>query len=223
MNTYITGVTIKSIREAKGMTQTELADKIGVTSKAVSKWETGKGLPDISLLQPLATALDTSVIELMNGEPIINQNRSGNMLRTKFYVCPVCGNIIHAVGDTLISCCGITLPALEAEPFDEQHELSIEEVENEHFVWVKHDMTKQHYISFIVALSADKMQMVKLYPEGNAEARFEMRGVRQILFYCNRDGLFQVKVHKAIDGKDKSYDDVEERRALEEAAKRFFG
>ena len=193
MNTYITGATIKSIREAKGMTQTELADKIGVTSKAVSKWETGKGLPDISLLQPLATALDTSVIELMNGEPIINQNRSGNMLRTKFYVCPVCGNIIHAVGDTLISCCGITLPALEAEPFDEQHELSIEEVENEHFVWVKHDMTKQHYISFLAFVSCDRIQFVKLYPEGNAETRFQFRGHGFLYAYCNKHGLMKFR------------------------------
>ena len=108
MNTYITGATIKSLREAKGITQTQLAEMIGVTGKAVSKWETGKGLPDVSLLQPLATALDTSVMALMTGEQITNRNRSANMLRTKFYVCPVCGNILHAMGDVLVSCCGIT-------------------------------------------------------------------------------------------------------------------
>ena len=194
MNTYITGTTIKSIREAKGITQTQLAEMIGVTGKAVSKWETGKGLPDISLLQPLATALDTSVMALMTGELVTNQNRSANMLRTKFYVCPVCGNILHAMGDVLVSCCGITLPALEAEPFDEDHELTIEKVEDEHFITVRHDMTKQHYISFLAYVTSDRMQFVKLYPEGNAETRFHLRGRGFLYGYCNRHGLMKQKI-----------------------------
>ena len=194
MNTYITGATIKSIREAKGITQTQLAEMIGVTGKAVSKWETGKGLPDISLLQPLATALDTSVMALMTGELVTNQNRSANMLRTKFYVCPVCGNILHAMGDVLVSCCGITLPALEAEPFDEDHELTIEKVEDEHFITVRHDMTKQHYISFLAYVTSDRMQFVKLYPEGNAETRLHLRGRGFLYGYCNRHGLMKQKI-----------------------------
>ena len=82
MNTYVTGTTIKQLREKRNLTQAELAEKIGVSSKTVSKWETAKGLPDISLLQPLAQALGISVIELMNGEHITNQNISANMLRT---------------------------------------------------------------------------------------------------------------------------------------------
>ena len=194
MNTYITGATIKSIREAKGITQTQLAEMIGVTGKAVSKWETGKGLPDISLLQPLATALDTSVMALMTGELVTNQNRSANMLRTKFYVCPVCGNILHAMGDVLVSCCGITLPALEAEPFDEDHELTIEKVEDEYFITVRHDMTKQHYISFLAYVTSDRMQFVKLYPEGNAETRLHLRGRGFLYGYCNRHGLMKQKI-----------------------------
>jgi len=194
MDTYITGTTIKTIREAKGLTQTELAQRIGVTGKAVSKWETGKGLPDISLLQPLATALDTSVIELMNGAQIVNRNRAGNMLRTKFYVCPVCGNVVHAVGDVLISCCGITLPALEAEDFDENHELRIAKVEDEHFVSLRHAMTKQHYISFLAFVSSDRIQFVKLYPEGNAETRFQLRGSGYLYAFCNKHGLMKRKL-----------------------------
>lgn len=194
MNTYITGATIKSLREAKGITQTQLAEMIGVTGKAVSKWETGKGLPDVSLLQPLATALDTSVMALMTGEQITNRNRSANMLRTKFYVCPVCGNILHAMGDVLVSCCGITLPALEAEPFDEDHALTIEKVEDEHFVSVRHDMTKQHYISFLAFVTSDRMEFVKLYPEGNAETRLHLRGRGFLYGYCNRHGLMKQKI-----------------------------
>ena len=148
MNTYVTGNTIKLLREAKHMTQAELGDKIGVSSKTVSKWETAKGLPDISLLQPLSQALGVCVIELMNGEQITNRNRSSNLLRAKFYVCPVCGNVLWGFGDTMISCCGVTLPALEAEEADESHALTIERVEDEHYLTAGHPMTKEHYISF---------------------------------------------------------------------------
>ena len=73
MNNYITGKIIKELREKEKLTQQELANKIGVSDKAISKWETGKGLPDITLIEPLSKALKVSVIELMNGEYITNQ------------------------------------------------------------------------------------------------------------------------------------------------------
>lgn len=168
MNTYVTGNTVKELREARGMTQTELADKLGVSNKTVSKWETGKGLPDITLLQPLAQALGISVIELMNGEQIANKNISANLLRSHFYVCPVCGNAIHSTGNALVSCCGITLPALEAEDADEEHFVTVENVEDEHFITVLHPMTKEHFISFVAYVTSDRLQMVKLYPESDA-------------------------------------------------------
>ena len=194
MNNYVTGTTIKELRECKNMTQAELGEKIGVSSKTVSKWETAKGLPDISLLQPLAKALGISVIELMNGEHIINKNISANMLRSKFYVCPICGNAIHALGNALISCCGITLPTLEAEEGDEDHGVSIEKVEDEHFITVHHPMTKQHFISFVAFVTADRLQLVKLYPEGDAQTRLQLRGMGCLYYYCNRHGLFKKKV-----------------------------
>ena len=176
------------------MTQTDLAEQIGVSSKTISKWETGKGLPDISLLQPLAQALGISLIELMNGEHIINRNVSANMLRSKFYVCPICGNILHTTGETLISCCGITLPALEAEEPEENHSITIEAVEDEHFITVHHPMTKDHYISFLAHVTSDKLQMVKLYPEGNAQTRLQLRGRGYLYCYCNQHGLFRKKL-----------------------------
>ena len=194
MNTYVTGTTIKQLRESRGLTQAELAEHIGVSSKTISKWETAKGLPDITLLQPLAQALGISVIELMNGEHIINGNISGNMMRSKFYVCPVCGNVIHSTGNTLVSCCGITLPALEAEEADEDHTVAVEQVEDEHFVTVDHPMTKEHFISFVAHVNSDRLQMVKLYPEGNAETRLQLRGRGYLYYYCNRHGLFKKRV-----------------------------
>ena len=194
MNSYVTGPVIRRLREARGLTQAELADKVGVSSKAVSKWETAKGLPDISLLQPLSQALGVSVIELMNGEQITNQNRSSNLLRAKFYVCPVCGNVLWGFGDAMISCCGVTLPALEAEERDEAHALTVERVEDEHFLTVHHPMTKDHYISFLAYASADRFQLVKLYPEGEAQTRMQLRGRGTVYFFCNRHGLFRQKV-----------------------------
>ena len=193
MNTYVTSATIRQLREMRNMTQAELAERIGVSSKTVSKWETAKGLPDVSLIQPLAQALGISVIELMNGEQIINRNTSANMLRCKFHVCPVCGNVIHSTGNSLISCCGITLPALEAEEADEDHAITVEAVEDEHFVTIAHPMTKEHYISFVAYVTSDRLQMVKLYPEGNAETRFQLRGFGMLYWYCNHHGLFKKK------------------------------
>ena len=78
MDSYLTGQTIKRLREAKNMTQAELADRIGVSSKAVSKWETSKGLPDISLMEPLSRALGVSVVELMSGVTVSNKNLYSN-------------------------------------------------------------------------------------------------------------------------------------------------
>ena len=117
MDNYITGKLIKKLRENKKMTQQELAEKICVSDKAVSKWKTGKGLADIFLIESLAKALDVSVIELMKGEYIITNNKHANMLKTNFYVCPIYGNIIHSIGESIISCCGITLPKQEAETY----------------------------------------------------------------------------------------------------------
>ena len=193
MNTYVTGTTIKNLRESRNLTQAELAEMIGVSSKTVSKWETAKGLPDITLLQPLSQALGISVIELMNGEHITNRNVSANMLRGKFYVCPICGNIIHSTGNAVVSCCGVTLPPLEAEDADDSHPITVENVEDEHFITVHHPMTKEHFISFIAFVTSDRVQLVKFYPEGNAETRLQLRGRGYLYYYCNRHGLYKFK------------------------------
>ena len=194
MDKYVTGAVIRKLRENKNMTQEELAEKVFVSSKAVSKWETGQGFPDISLIEPLAKALDISVIELLSGEDIKNCNRASNMARGKFYVCPVCGNIIQSTGGAVVSCCGITLPMLEAETEDEDHKIKVETVEDEYYVTVDHEMTKDHYISFLAAVSDQGVQLVKLYPEGNCETRFRKYCIKKMYAYCNRHGLFMLKM-----------------------------
>ncbi len=191
MNNYITGKIIKELRERKGLTQLELADIIGVSDKTVSKWETGKGLPDISLIEPLAKNLEVSVVELMNGEYVTNQNRSSNMLKSNFSVCPICGNIIYTTGENVNSCCGINLPILEAELENEKHIIKCETIENEYYISIDHEMAKEHYISFIAYITNDRCEIVKLYPEQNAEARFLRRGKGIVYVYCNKDGLIK--------------------------------
>ena len=186
MDHYVTGAVIKALREKKMLTQAQLADQLGVSDKTISKWETGRGLPDITLLEPLAGALSVSVPELLSGQALSNRNRGGNMLRGKFYVCPVCGNVIHATGEAMLSCCGVSLPPLEAEDGD----CGIEKIEDELFVTLDHPMTREHHISFFAYVALDRTELVKLYPEGNPEARFFNRGRGKLYWYCNRHGLF---------------------------------
>ena len=134
------------------------------------------------------------VIELMNGEHITNKNISGNLLRGKFYICPICGNVIHGIGDVVVSCCGVTLPAAEAEEADEEHGITLERVEDEWFITVHHPMTKAHFISFLAFVTTDRFQMVKLYPEGEAQTRLQLRRGGMLYYYCNRHGLFKKKI-----------------------------
>ena len=194
MTSYVTGNIIKALRERKGITQKQLADMLIVSDKTVSKWETGKGLPDISLIEPLAIALGVSVAELLSGDCVINSNRSANMQRTKFYVCPICGNVIHSIGEGAFSCCGITLPVQEAEEPDDNHVIQVERVENDYFVTIQHPMTKTHFISFFAYINWDRVQLVKLYPEQDAQARFPITGKGIIYAYCNQHGLIKTRI-----------------------------
>ena len=193
MNRYITGAAIRRAREDRKLTQEALAGRIFVSSKTVSKWETGLGYPDITLLEPLAQALGISVIELFSGEEVRNRNRAANMLKTRFYVCPVCGNAIRATGEATVSCCGLTLPPLEPEAPDDAHAIRVERDGDEYYVTMEHPMTREHHISFLAAMSDNGVQFVKLYPEGPAEARFKVSRVRWVAAYCNHHGLYRVK------------------------------
>ncbi len=194
MDHYVTGATIRALREKQGMTQAELAEKLCVSDKTVSKWETGRGFPDVSLLEPLGKALHISVPELLCGQAITNGNRAANMLKSRFYVCPVCGNVLFARGEALISCCGIQLPALEAEEPDAAHELKTERVEDQIYITADHPMTKEHSLSFIAYMTWDECEIKALYPEGGAEARFFFRGRGWLYAYCSHHGLFRQKM-----------------------------
>lgn len=195
MSTYLSSETLRGLRTESGLTQAALAERIGVTDKAVSKWETGRGLPDITLIDPLAAALGCSVAELLTGEVRRNANRSANMARCKFYVCPICGNAIVATGEGLFSCCGSTMLPQEAETPEpgSAHEPHIERIENDWRISVGHLMEKQHFISFIAYVTSDSVTLKKLYPEQLEWPRLPITGPGHIYLFCNHHGLFRVK------------------------------
>ena len=189
---YVTGKTIRELREKKRLTQKQLADKLQISDKTISKWETDRGLPDIGIISNLAEVLGVSVAELLIGEVTENSNRSGNMKKVQFYVCPVCGNVIQAIGKGSYSCCGIMLPVAEIEEDLEGHLLQVDVIDNEYYVHMEHPMAKDHYISFISYVTSNHSEMVKLYPEQDVECRFARRGHGFFYVFCNKHGLFRI-------------------------------
>lgn len=188
---YISGKVIRELREKKQITQKQLADCLRVSDKTISKWETERGLPDISIIGDLAETLGVSVAEIMMGEYTVNENRCANIRKSNFYVCPVCGNVIWSIGKGTYSCCGIMLPALEVEEQDEKHELDIKIIDNQYAICLDHPMTKEHYISFAAYVTVDSCEVKKMYPEQNMECSFTRKGGGDFYLYCNRHGLFR--------------------------------
>ena len=181
-HTFLAAHAIKRLREERGLTQRVLAESLGVTDKAVSKWESGRGLPDISLVEPLAQRLGISVAELLAGDIRANANRAGNMLKGVFYVCPICGNVVHALGEGSFSCCGSTMFPQEAEEPDADHAFSIERIEDDWYVTLDHPMTKDHYISFVAYATMNGICFKKLYPEQSVQPRFHIPGAAGYIF-----------------------------------------
>ena len=196
--TFLAPKAIKRLREERLLTQRQLACALGVTDKAVSKWESGRGLPDITLVEPLARELGVSVAELLAGDVRANANRAGNMPRSVFYVCPICGNVVHAMGEGSFSCCGSAMLPLEAEEPDDAHAFSIERVEDDWYVTLGHPMTKDHYVSFVAYVTSGAMHIQKLYPEQQVEVRFHRAGSGCIYLYCNKHGLFKQRTPRRV-------------------------
>lgn len=112
------------------------------------------------------------------------------MKKLTFYVCPQCNNLITATGDATISCCGKRMEALVAEKASDNHLLLIEPVEDELYVSSSHEMKKDHYITFVVYVTNDRVFIVKQYPEWNMQFRFHKLGFGKLYFHCLNHGLF---------------------------------
>ena len=185
---------IAQLRAEKGLTQKAVAETIGITPKTVSKWETGRGFPDVSLIPQLSGIFQVDIQKLIDGELPKPKQEAGNVKRTKFYVCQKCGNILTSVGNAEILCCGRKLSPLSAKEPDQAHKLSVQLIEDDFYITFPHPMTKEHFISFISYVRFDRVLTLKLYPEQGGEARLpRMRGGR-LYYYCSNHGLFELKI-----------------------------
>ena len=189
MDQVKTGELIKRFRTELGLTQKELAGRICVSDKAVSKWETGNGCPDVSLLSALAEVLGTDIQVLLTGEIEKNEREKGNMKKLKFYVCRECGNIITATSETTVSCCGSKLQAIEPRKAEESEKLNIVDIGGELYVSTVHSMTKDHYISFVAYQSDSRFMMFKQYPEWNVQFTMPIYRTGRFVWYCTQCGF----------------------------------
>ena len=163
------GKLILRLRKEHGLTQKQLADKMNLSDRTISKWERGLGCPDISLLHELSDVLNVNIEKILTGDLEPNRTDGGNIKRIKFYVCPTCGNILTATGEAKVSCCGRKLTALVPKPSDEEHHLHVETIEDDYYITFPHEMEKSHYLNFIAYVSYDRFLFVRLYPEQGSE------------------------------------------------------
>lgn len=190
------GRLIFTLRKEKGITQRQLAEKMSISDKTISKWERGMGCPDVSLLPELSDTLGVNIEKILLGELSPNSIDGGNMKKIKFFVCPECGNILTATGSAESSCCGRKLEALTAAQADEGHMPFIQEVEDDFYITFNHEMTKQHYLSFASYVTYNSMIFIRLYPEQSAEVRFQRHYGGDLYYYCTEHGLMKVKFER---------------------------
>ena len=183
------GALIQRLRRENGMTQKALADALHISDRTVSKWERGAGCPDVSLLGGLSAVLKVDMEKILKGDLEQNAVDGGNMKKIKFYVCPDCGNILFCTGENEISCCGRKLAPLARQEEDSGHSIQVEEIEDDFYVTLQHEMSKQHYITFIAYASYDRVLFIKLYPEQAAQARFPKMDGGVLYACCNKHGL----------------------------------
>lgn len=184
-----TGPLIRALRQQRGLTQKQLAETLMVSDKAVSKWERGAGLPDISLLPELSAVLGVETDRLLAGSPP-DVSAGGNMKNVKFYLCPDCGNLISATKPVSASCCGRPLIERVAEKANERHRLKVESVEDEWFITSDHEMTKEHHICFVAFATGERLQTIVTYPEWELQLRLPRSGHGRLFFGCTEHGLF---------------------------------
>lgn len=184
------GALIRSLRLNKNMTQSALAEKLGISVQAVSKWERGLGYPDVSLINELSAILGVDAKGLLCGELSENAYDSGNMKRIKFFVCPECGAVFTGTGNAEFSCCGRKLEPLKAQKADGEHALNIERTDGGIYLTFSHGMEKEHFISFVAYVNCDRVMLVRLYPEQNPEVLLPALYGGEYYFCCTKHGLF---------------------------------
>ncbi|MFV0516016.1 MAG: helix-turn-helix domain-containing protein [Aminipila sp.] len=183
------GNIIRYLRQEKGMTQKQVADRMNISDKTISKWERGLGCPDISLLAELCDLLDVNMQKMLNGDLEQNEIVGGNMKKSKYFICPICNNISICTGNAEISCCGRKLDEQIPKKADEQQKMIIEQVENDWYITSNHEMSKKCYISFVAFATGDRIQVIKQYPEWDLQIRIPNRGHGMLIWHSTKSGL----------------------------------
>lgn len=204
MDLIKSGKLIRNLRKSRGMTQKEIADILNIEPKTVSKWETGRGFPDVSYVSELADIFGVSEKILLSGDLIKNTEEVGNMKKIKFYVCPHCGSIIWGTGEYEVVCCGKKLDALQPQNPTGEHNVKISEIENDFYIEFGHEMNKEHFISFVAYVTFDRVLAVRLYPEQDSAVRFPKMYGGKLYYYCGKHGLFVCDTKKKSDGNVKT-------------------
>ncbi len=192
------GILLLRLRKEKGMTQKQIADMMNISDKTISKWERGQGCPDVSLLKELSNIYGVNIEKILEGDLELNNTDTGNLKRIRFYVCPTCQTVINSTGNAEISCCGRKLSPLNAKPADAMHTATVEEIEGEYYIRFRHEMSKDHFLSFAAYVTSDRVLLVKLYPEQTASIRLpKLNGGKlgrkhsgKLYYYCSRHGLW---------------------------------
>ena len=188
------GALIRKKRTDKNMTQLELSNRLFVSDKTVSKWETGAGIPDTKMLPVIAETLGIDARSLISGSMKTNKYVNGNLKKVRFYMCPVCKNIIWQIGEANIGCCAEKLCALEAKPKDDEHSVLVLKDANEYLIESVHEMTKEHYICFAAFVTGDCAVVKKLYPEQDMTFRLPYFARGTLFYMCIEHGLFYKNV-----------------------------
>ena len=183
------GALIRPLRREQGLTQRGLAEQLGLSDKAVSKWERGLGCPEVSFLPRLSGIFGVDLERMLRGDLTPNELVGGNMKKLSYYVCPTCGNLTFCTGQAEVSCCGRKLAALVPQKAREEEQLTVELVETDWFITSSHPMRKDDYISFVAFATGDRLQVVKQYPEWDLQVRIPARGHGLLLWYSEKQGL----------------------------------
>ncbi len=197
MNHIKIGRLIYKLRKEKHLTQLQLAEKMNISDKTVSKWERGLGCPEVSLLTDLSKIFEVDLEKLLSGELDANDTWRGNMKKLKFYVCPTCGNLITATTEAGISCCGKKLQPVLPQKAPEDEMLKVEIIEDEYFITTSHPMEREHFITFVALLTGDTMILKKQYPEWELQTRIPTLAHGRLLWHCNQHGLFYQDIKPA--------------------------
>lgn len=193
MDALKTGTIIRARRKELGYTQKALAELLFLEPKTISKWETGKGFPDISHISKLSEILGLEATKIIEGEIKKKTKDSGNLKRMSFYLCPECNNLLWSTSSATIFCCAEKLAPLSISEGKLEADISI--IDGSYYLSIKHEMTKENYILFVALQKDDTLTMKRLYPEGEASVTLP-RTIRGNLYIGNSKGeLFSFKIH----------------------------